>query len=189
MIKRIIDILASLLAIVILIPLLLGIAILIRLDSRGSVLFVQRRIGVDDREFLMYKFRTMVTGAPEVATDQLKDSQQYITKVGYFLRKYSIDELPQLFNIFFGHMSLVGPRPALYNQYDLRSMRVKLGISGIPPGLTGWAQINGRDEITLDKKVALDHYYLQNQTVGMDFQILYRTVFSVYEGNGINVKT
>ena len=188
MLKRTIDIVASLLAIIILMPLLFVTAMWIRLDSRGPMLFVQRRIGVNDQEFLMYKFRTMFIGTPEVATDKLTNSQAYITKLGYYLRKYSIDELPQLFNVLFGHMSLVGPRPALYNQYDLRKMRVELGISKIPPGITGWAQINGRDEIPLSKKVDLDDYYLQKQSFGMDLRILYYTAFSVYTGNGVNIK-
>lgn len=188
MIKRIIDIVASLVAILILMPFLLGVAILIRLDSRGPIVFVQRRIGVGDEEFLMFKFRTMIIGTPEVATDKLQDSRSYITRLGYYLRKYSIDELPQLFNVLFGQMSLVGPRPALYNQYDLRQMRKEVGVHQILPGVTGWAQVNGRDELSLDDKVALDLYYRQKQSLILDIQIILRTIFSVYAGNGVNAK-
>lgn len=179
----------SLLAIIILIPVFMAVAIWIRLDSPGPILFVQRRIGVGDKEFLMYKFRTMKIGTPEVATDKLQDSQSYITKLGYYLRKYSVDELPQLFNVFWGQMSVVGPRPALYNQYDLRQMRKKMGIHQVRPGITGWAQVNGRDEISLEDKVAMDFYYCQNQSFIIDIQIIYRTVFSVYAGNGVISKS
>ena len=189
MIKRTIDIVFSLIAIIMLMPLLLGVALLIRFDSQGPILFVQRRTGVSDTEFLMYKFRTMFIGTPDVATDKLKDSQQYVTPIGYYLRRYSIDELPQLFNILFGHMSLVGPRPALYNQYDLRQMRKEVGIDKIRPGLTGWAQVNGRDEISLQEKVCLDVVYLQQQSLLMDLKIVAMTVFSVYNGDGVKTKT
>ena len=189
MLKRTIDIVVSFIAIIILMPLLLGIAIWIRLDSRGSMLFVQRRIGVNDQEFLMYKFRTMFIGTPEVATDKLTNTQTHITKIGYYLRKYSIDELPQFFNVLFGNMSLVGPRPALYNQYDLRQMRKEVAIDQIRPGVTGWAQVNGRDEISLSEKVHLDSYYLQNQSFLLDLRILTMTVFRVYSGDGVNKTT
>lgn len=169
-------------------PLLVVVAIWISLDSRGPILFVQRRIGVNDEEFLMYKFRTMVIGTPEVATDKLHNSQQYITRLGYYLRKYSIDELPQLFNVLLGDMSLVGPRPALYNQDDLREMRKKAGIHEIRPGITGWAQVNGRDDISLIEKVKLDLDYLNNNSIILDIRIIFRTVFSVCAGNGANLK-
>ena len=188
MVKRIIDILASFFAIIILMPLLVVVAIWISLDSRGPILFVQRRIGINDEEFLMYKFRTMFVGTPEVATDKLANSHQHITKLGYYLRKYSIDELPQLFNVLVGHMSLVGPRPALYNQYDLRQMRNEVEVHKIRPGITGWAQINGRDDIPLQEKVGLDLYYLQRQSLLLDIKILFMTVFSVYGGDGVNEK-
>lgn len=187
MLKVLFDKLSSLSAILVLSPLLLVISILIKLDSFGPVLFVQRRVGINDKEFLMYKFRTMVIGTPNVATDKLTDSQSYVTKVGYYLRKYSIDELPQLFNIFLGHMSVVGPRPALYNQHDLRKMRNELGISKIKPGLTGWAQVNGRDEVSLAEKVSMDLFYLKHSSFLLDLKIIYMTVFSVSAGNGIAV--
>lgn len=185
MVKRIFDFSCSFVAIFLLSPLLLITAILIRIDSRGPILFVQRRIGIDDREFLMYKFRTMVVGTPEVATDKLENSGSYITKIGYYLRKYSIDELPQLINILYGDMSVVGPRPALYNQYDLRDQRNKFNISSIRPGLTGWAQINGRDDISLDDKVKLDFYYLKNCSFLFDLRIIYRTVVGISDGSGV----
>ncbi len=188
MIKRIIDIIASLIGITILMPLLVVVALWIRLDSHGPILFVQRRIGVDDKEFLMYKFRTMKVGTPEVATDKLHDSQNYITKLGYYLRKYSIDELPQLFNVLLGDMALVGPRPALYNQYDLRQMRMNVGIDKIRPGVTGWAQVNGRDEISLQEKVSYDLIYLQQQSILLDIKIVVMTVFSVSSGDRVSEK-
>lgn len=188
MLKRCFDIVGSCMAVLVSSPLLLTVAILIKLDSRGSVFFVQRRVGVNDQEFMMYKFRTMAVGTPNVATDKLANSEAYITKVGYYLRKYSIDELPQLFNILFGDMSIIGPRPALYNQYDLREMRNKLGIDKIRPGLSGWAQINGRDDISLDEKVALDYYYLQNQSLFLDCRIIGGTVFSITSGTGETVQ-
>lgn len=187
MLKVLFDKLSSLSAILVLSPILLIVSILIKMDSAGPVLFAQRRVGTNDEEFLMYKFRTMVVGTPNVATDKLTNSQNYVTKVGYYLRKYSIDELPQLFNILFGHMSVVGPRPALYNQYDLRKMRSELGISKIKPGLTGWAQINGRDEVSLEEKVNMDLYYLNNHSFFLDLKIVYRTIFSVSAGNGVVV--
>jgi O-antigen biosynthesis protein WbqP len=187
MLKRIFDVSCSLLALLVMSPILLITALFILVDSRGPILFAQRRIGIHDKEFLMYKFRTMVVGTPEVATDKLTNSKSYITKIGYYLRKYSIDELPQLINILLGDMSIVGPRPALYNQYDLRKMRNKIDISSIRPGLTGWAQINGRDEISLEDKVKFDFYYLQNRSFLLDIKIIYRTVFSVSAGNGVEI--
>jgi O-antigen biosynthesis protein WbqP len=186
--KRLFDIFSSAVAILLLTPLLVIIAVLVKYSSPGPVIFSQRRVGVNDREFKMYKFRTMVVGTPEVATDKLTNSGSYITPIGYYLRKYSLDELPQLINILLGDMSVVGPRPALYNQYDLRQMRNETGISKIRPGLTGWAQINGRDEIPLEKKVAFDEYYFKNHSLIKDLDIIRRTIFSVYSGNGESAK-
>ncbi len=165
-------------------PLLLFVAILVKVDSKGPVFFTQRRIGKGDKEFLMYKFRTMALGTPEVATDQLTNSAQYITGVGYYLRKFSIDELPQLINILKGDMSIVGPRPALYNQHDLRWERNKRGLSELTPGLTGWAQVNGRDDISLEDKVRLDAEYLTNKSFLFDLRIIGMTMFHVAEGSG-----
>ena len=185
--KRCFDLLMSGMALFFLGPILFVTALIIKLNSTGPVIFAQRRVGRYDQEFVMYKFRTMHIGTPEVATDKLKDSKSYITSVGYYLRKYSIDELPQLLNILIGDMSIVGPRPALYNQYDLRELRNASGVSKIRPGLTGWAQVNGRDEIPLEQKVALDLQYLRHRSFAFDLQIIYRTIFSVYSGDGIQV--
>lgn len=182
--KRLLDMVLSLVALVVLAPLFILIIILIFIDTGRPIFFCQRRAGVEDKEFMMYKFRTMVNGTPEVATDKLTDSGRYITSIGSYLRKYSLDELPQLYNILRGDMSLVGPRPALYNQYNLRVLRNKRGISKIRPGLTGWAQINGRDEIPLEAKIELDWYYLNNKSLLLDLKIVWRTIFSVYSGNG-----
>ena len=189
MAKRLFDIVCSVIALTVLSPLFLVIAVLIKVDSKGPAIFKQKRAGLRDSEFNMYKFRTMIVDTPEVATDKLNNSQQYITSVGYYLRKYSLDELPQLINILLGDMSIVGPRPALYNQYDLRQARNELGIAQIRPGLTGWAQVNGRDDIALEEKVSLDLYYHQNMSFIIDMQIIYRTVFNVYSGDGVKVRT
>ena len=132
----------------------------------------------------MLKFRTMKVGTPNVATDKLTNPGQFITRIGVYLRKYSIDELPQLWNILRGDMSVVGPRPALYNQYELRQARNELNISSLRPGLTGWAQINGRDDIPLAQKIALDKYYLEHQSFFFDTKIIFLTAFRVFHGNG-----
>ena len=187
--KRIFDIISSFCALTLLgLPLII-IAIFIKLDSKGPIIFTQCRVGKDDQEFTIYKFRTMVVGTPNLATDKLVNSKNYITKVGYFLRKYSLDELPQLYNILKGDMSVVGPRPALYNQYELRKLRNDFGISAIKPGLTGWAQVNGRDEIPLESKVKFDLEYLQRRSIFFDLMIIYRTMFSVYSGDGVRVNS
>ncbi|MEN6565079.1 MAG: sugar transferase [Veillonellales bacterium] len=187
--KRFFDVTSSAVALLLFLPLFIFIAILIKVDSKGSVFFRQRRIGVKDKEFMMYKFRSMAMGTPEVATDKLTNSQAYITKVGYYLRKYSLDELPQLINILKGDMSVVGPRPALYNQYELREIRNAQGISVLRPGLTGWAQVNGRDEIDLQEKVKMDFFYTQHQNFWLDMKIIFYTFFSVYSGTGVKAKT
>lgn len=189
MLKRLLDIIGSAIALIVLCPLFLVIPIMIKAESKGSVIFKQKRIGVNDKEFYMYKFRTMFVGTPEVATDKLTNIHNYITATGYYLRKYSLDELPQLLNILRGEMSFVGPRPALYNQYDLREKRNELGISSIKPGLTGWAQINGRDDISMQQKVSLDLHYLQNQSFRIDLIILFRTAYCVFFGNGVSAIT
>ncbi|MCC5464080.1 sugar transferase [Pelosinus baikalensis] len=179
MLKRGIDILVAGAALLILSPVLILVMILVYLDSGGPIFFVQRRVGADDQEFDMYKFRTMVVGTPNVATDKLTNSAMYVTGVGQYLRKYSMDELPQLWNILSGDMSIVGPRPALYNQYTLREMRKQHNISSMRPGLTGWAQINGRDNIGLEEKVKLDLYYFKNLSTRFDLYIIVRTAMSV----------
>ena len=161
-IKRIIDILLSGLAIIILSPLLLILCIAIKLDSPGPIFFTQKRVGIHKTYFQIYKFRTMRTDTPkDMPTHMLANPEQYITKTGRFLRKTSLDELPQIFNIFKGDMSIVGPRPALWNQDDLVAERDKYGANDVTPGLTGWAQINGRDELEIPVKAKLDGEYVK----------------------------
>lgn len=189
LVKRLMDIALSVVAILVLSPILLVVALLVRFTSRGPVILVQDRAGYRDRLFRCYKFRTMVSGTPEVATDKLQNPEQYVTRAGYYLRKYSLDELPQLFNILLGDMSFVGPRPALHNQYDLRRLRNQAGVSEIRPGLTGWAQVNGRDDIPQVQKVALDTYYLHHRSFLIDLLVVYRTVFSVANGTGMQSTT
>ncbi|MEI6285466.1 MAG: sugar transferase [Bacillota bacterium] len=184
--KRIFDGLVALFSLIILFIPMTIIYVLIIFESIGGPVFKQRRSGQDDIEFDLYKFRSMIIGTPDIATHQLVNSDNYITKVGKFIRKYSLDELPQLWNILIGDMSLVGPRPALYNQYDLREARNKLGISILKPGLTGWAQINGRDDISLDKKIELDYYYLQHKSFWFDIKIIVLTFLTVFKGTGTN---
>lgn len=183
--KRIFDFICSLLSIIILIPIFLMLMIIIKLTSEGPILFKQRRIGKDNKEFKILKFRTMRIDTPNVATHLLENPEQYITSIGKFMRKTSLDELPQLFNILKGEMSFVGPRPALYNQYDLIEMRTKAGVSELIPGLTGWAQINGRDEIPLEEKVRLDKEYLEIRGFWLDIKIIFLTFFKVLKSEGV----
>lgn len=184
--KRVIDIVISGLAIVVLSPVLLLIAIAIKLDSKGPVLFKQKRVGKNKSHFMIYKFRSMYVDAPsDMPTHLLKDPTAMITKVGAFLRKTSLDELPQLFNIFKGEMAIVGPRPALWNQYDLIEERDKYGANNIRPGLTGWAQINGRDELEIDVKARLDGEYAEKIGLLMDVRCFFWTIFSVLRSDGV----
>ena len=184
--KRVIDVVISGLAIVVLSPVLLLIAIAIKLDSKGPVLFKQKRVGKNKSHFMIYKFRSMYVDAPsDMPTHLLKDPTAMITKVGAFLRKTSLDELPQLFNIFKGEMAIVGPRPALWNQYDLIEERDKYGANNIRPGLTGWAQINGRDELEIDEKSKLDGYYVKNMSFGLDVKCFFETFLSVAKSEGV----
>ncbi|MGT2681927.1 sugar transferase [Streptococcus porci] len=185
-IKRLIDVIISAVAIVLLSPILLVIVIAIKLDSKGPVLFKQKRVGKGKKYFQIYKFRSMYVDAPsDMPTHLLKDSTAMITKVGGFLRKTSLDELPQLFNIFKGEMSIVGPRPALWNQYDLIEERDKYGANDIRPGLTGWAQINGRDELEIDVKAKLDGYYVQHMGLILDAKCFFGTFLSVAKSDGV----
>lgn len=183
--KRIFDFLMSLIAIIILSPVILIVALAVKFTSPGPILFKQRRIGKDNVEFEIYKFRTMRIDTPNVPTHLLENPEQWITPVGKFLRKTSLDELPQLFNILKGEMSIVGPRPALYNQIDLRDMRTAVGVHKLIPGLTGWAQINGRDEIPLSLKVRLDKEYLDRKSFLFDIKIIFMTVLSVLKSDGV----
>ena len=179
-IKRIIDILLSGLAIIILSPLLLILCIAIKLDSPGPIFFSQMRVGKNGKRFKIYKFRSMY-----MPTHMLANPEQYITKTGRFLRKTSLDELPQIFNIFKGDMSIVGPRPALWNQDDLVAERDKYGANDVTPGLTGWAQINGRDELEIPVKAKLDGEYVKKYGFTMDVRCFFGTFLSVLRQDGV----
>ena len=183
--KRLFDFLMSLIATIILSPVILIVALAVKFTSPGHILFKQRRIGKDNVEFEIYKFRTMRIDTPNVPTHLLENPDQWITPVGKFLRKTSLDELPQLFNILKGEMSIVGPRPALYNQFDLKEMRTEVEVHKLVPGLTGWAQINGRDEIPLSLKVNLDKEYLDRMSFLFDIKIIFMTVLSVLKRDGV----
>ena len=184
--KRGLDFLISTLAILFLSPVLILIALAIKIDSKGPVLFKQKRVGKDKKHFMIYKFRSMYVDAPsDMPTHLLKDPSAMITRVGAFLRKTSLDELPQLINIFKGEMSIVGPRPALWNQYDLIEERDKYGANQIRPGLTGWAQINGRDELEIDEKSKLDGYYVQHMSLSLDAKCFLGTFISVLKSDGV----
>lgn len=185
-VKRLLAILISGLAIILLSPVLLAVAIAIKCDSKGPVLFKQKRVGKDKKHFMIYKFRSMYVDAPaDMPTHMLKDPTAMITKVGALLRKTSLDELPQLFNIFKGEMAIVGPRPALWNQYDLIAERDKYNVNSIRPGLTGWAQINGRDELEIDEKSRLDGYYVAHMSFLMDLKCFFGTFISVLKSDGV----
>ncbi len=185
-IKRIIDIILSGAAIIILSPLLLVLCLAIKLDTPGPILFTQKRVGIHKSFFQIYKFRTMRIDTPkDVPTHMLENPEQYITKVGKFLRKTSLDELPQIFNIFKGQMSIVGPRPALWNQDDLVAEREKYGANDVTPGLTGWAQINGRDELEIPVKAKLDGEYVAQYGFRMDLKCFFGTITSVLKHDGV----
>lgn len=184
--KRIFDIFCSLLAIIVLgIPMLI-VAIAIKIDSKGPVLFKQDRVGKNKKIFKIWKFRSMFTNTdPNAPTHELGNATSHITKVGKFIRKTSIDELPQLFNILSGKMSIVGPRPALWNQYDLIAERDKYGANNIRPGLTGLAQISGRDELEISEKAKLDGGYMKKRGFFYDIGLIFRTIFSVFKHEGV----
>ena len=188
LLKRAFDILFSLLVLLFGGWLYLIIALVIRVGSPGPVLFRQERVGLRKRNFQILKFRTMRADAPrDTPTHMLRDPQAYITPVGRWLRRTSLDELPQVFNILRGQMSVVGPRPALWNQADLIAERDKYGANDVSPGLTGWAQVNGRDELPIAEKAKLDGYYVAHRSLGMDLRILLRTVGSVLSSEGVLV--
>ncbi|NLI20720.1 MAG: sugar transferase [Clostridiales bacterium] len=185
-IKRALDFLLSLVGIVILSPLFLLIAVWIRADSPGPVLFRQKRVGKDKVLFEIYKFRTMRTDTPhDVPTHKLTHSQSYITRSGRFLRRTSLDEFPQLFNILTGKMSLIGPRPALWNQDDLIAMRDRYSANAVLPGLSGWAQVNGRDDLDLETKALRDGEYAQNVSFALDVKCFLLTIVKVFNREGI----
>lgn len=184
--KRVIDlVLGSLASLVLAIPFVL-VAILVRATSRGPILYWSDRIGHHNRIFRMPKFRTMRVDTPVLATHLLADAHRYLTPVGAFLRRSSLDELPQLWSILRGDMSFVGPRPALFNQDDLVALRTELGVHELVPGLTGWAQIHGRDELSIPDKVRFDAEYLARRSVPFDFWILLLTVRRALRGEGVS---
>lgn len=184
--KRLIDIVLSAAGLLVLSPVFLAIAVAIKLDSPGRVLFRQKRVGKGKTYFNILKFRTMRTDTPhDMPTHQLTDPQKWITRTGAFLRRTSLDELPQILNILLGDMSIVGPRPALWNQFDLLAERDKYGANDLRPGLTGWAQINGRDELSIDVKAALDGEYTRNVSFAFDVRCFFGTIFPVLRGDGV----
>jgi O-antigen biosynthesis protein WbqP len=174
-----------LLSILLVIPILL-LAVTIRITSKGSVLYWSERVGRENVNFLMPKFRTMRSDTPQLATHLMNDPDVYLSPIGGFLRRSSLDEIPQLFSILKGDMSFVGPRPALFNQDDLVALRTQDGVDKLVPGLTGWAQVNGRDELPIPEKVALDVEYLEKQTFWFDMKILWMTVLKVVRRDGVS---
>lgn len=186
LLKRIIDFILSGIALIILSPVFMVLAILIIKESEGPIFFKQKRVGIHKSHFNILKFRTMNIDTPKDSpTHLLENPDQYITKIGKVLRKSSLDELPQIWNIFRGEMSIIGPRPALWNQYDLIAERDKYGANDIPPGLTGWAQINGRDELPIDVKAKLDGEYVQKKSLWMDLKCFLLTILSVLKSDGV----
>ncbi|MDO5412481.1 MAG: sugar transferase [bacterium] len=184
--KRALDLLLSGLGLIVLSPLFLIISIAIKAEDPGPVFFRQKRVGIHKTYFNIVKFRSMRQDTPhDMPTHLLNDPQRWITKTGRFLRKTSLDELPQIAQIFTGKMSVIGPRPALWNQYDLIAQRDQYGANDITPGLTGWAQVNGRDELEIEEKARLDGEYAQNISFGMDMKIFWMTVKNVLRGSGV----
>lgn len=186
-IKRLIDFILSLIGIIILSPIFMVLIIAIKIESPGPILFKQKRVGIYKQHFNILKFRTMRIDTPEdTPTHLLENPDQYITKVGKILRKTSLDELPQICNILIGEMSIIGPRPALWNQYDLIAERDKYGVNDVLPGLTGWAQINGRDELPIEVKARLDGEYIENMGLKMDLKCFFGTILSVVKSDGVS---
>ena len=184
--KRTLDIVLSFLGMLVLSPFFLLLVLAIKLDSKGPVLFKQKRVGLHKKHFYILKFRTMRIDTPkDTPTHLLENPEQWITKVGKFLRKTSLDELPQIWNIFVGDRSIIGPRPALWNQYDLIEERDRYGANDVLPGLTGWAQIHGRDELPIAKKAELDGYYVQHLSFGLDVRCFFGTIKSVAKSEGV----
>ncbi|UQF71513.1 sugar transferase [Vagococcus lutrae] len=184
--KRPLDFILSLMGLIVLSWLFIIIMIAIKMDSKGPVFFKQKRVGKNKKLFSIYKFRTMYVETPkEMPTHLLSNPDAFITKTGKFLRKTSLDELPQMINILKGEMAIIGPRPALWNQDDLITERDKYGANGIRPGLTGWAQINGRDELEIDVKAKLDGYYVEHESFAMDVKCFFGTIVSVFKSDGV----
>ena len=185
-IKRLIDLVLSVCGLIVLSPLLIAIVIAIKLDSKGPVIFKQKRVGKNKTYFNIWKFRTMRTDAPkDMPTHLLSSPDAYITKIGKFLRQTSLDELPQILQIVVGKMAIIGPRPALWNQYDLIEERDKYGANDITPGLTGWAQVSGRDELEIPVKAKLDGEYVEKMGFMMDCKCFIMTIFSVARHDGV----
>jgi O-antigen biosynthesis protein WbqP len=184
--KRLLDLVLALVASVLLSPLFLAVALLVRMTSRGPALYWSDRVGRNNTIFRMPKFRTMRTDTPAVATHLLQNPRTFLTPIGGFLRRSSLDEIPQLWSILRGDMSFVGPRPALFNQDDLIELRTRAGVHKLVPGLTGWAQINGRDEIPIPAKVQLDAEYLRTHSIALDARILVLTVWRALSGTGVS---
>ena len=183
--KRIFDLILALVMMLILAPLFLLAILVVRLTSEGPVLFRTRRVGKNSTLFTMYKFRTMRINTPQVATHLLKKPDQFLAPMGGFLRRTSLDELPQLINVLRGDMSLVGPRPALFNQDDLIALRTARGVNMLTPGITGWAQVNGRDSLPITEKVKLDEWYLKNRSFWLDLKVVGMTVVKVLRKDGV----
>jgi O-antigen biosynthesis protein WbqP len=184
--KRIFDLLLGIMILTLLVIPMLLIFIVVRLSSKGSSLYWSDRIGKNNKIFKMPKFRSMLTGTPAVATHLLDNPDAYLSPIGGFLRLSSLDELPQLFSVLKGDMSFVGPRPALYNQDDLITLRIQKGVDRLLPGITGWAQVNGRDELSIPDKVALDVEYLNHQSFWFDIKILWMTFLKVIKRDGVS---
>ena len=183
--KRFFDLCLSLFALLCLLVPILLVALMVRITSVGPIIYWSDRVGRNNKIFKMPKFRTMLTDTPAVATHLLSNPDQFLTPIGSFLRKSSLDELPQLWSILHGDMSFVGPRPALFNQDDLIALRTQYGVHKLVPGLTGWAQVNGRDELPIPQKVKLDVEYMQQQSFFMDIKIIFLTFVKVMRSEGI----
>jgi len=184
--KRYFDVMISLIALCLFFLPMLFISFLVKLTSKGPIIYWSDRVGKDNILFRMPKFRTMRTDTPAIATHLLNDPDRHLTSIGKFLRKSSFDELPQIYNIIRGDMSFVGPRPALFNQDDLVALRTEKGVHALTPGLTGWAQINGRDELPIPVKVSFDEHYLKNQSFLFDLKILWMTLIKVMKREGVS---
>jgi O-antigen biosynthesis protein WbqP len=184
--KRILDIIVALAGLAVGWPVLLALALAVRLDSAGPALHWSRRVGRGNRLFLMPKFRSMRTETPDVATHLLEDPQRWVTRIGRVLRRTSLDELPQLWSVLVGDMSLVGPRPALFNQDDLIALRTQAGVDRLRPGVTGWAQVNGRDDLPIPEKVRLDAEYLVRGSLAFDLRIVAATLRAALSGRGVS---
>ena len=184
--KRVVDITLSSLGLLFLLPLMCLIAAAILINSKGPALYWSLRVGCNNTKFKMPKFRTMSIRTPELATHLLDNPDKWITSIGHFLRRTSLDELPQLWSILRGDMSIVGPRPALFNQYDLIALRTSKGLHRLTPGLTGWAQVNGRDDLSVAQKVDLDLQYMRLRTIRLDFRIMFMTLIRFLKRSGVS---